>query len=712
MLTNLTLKNIKSFNEDATLKIKPITLIYGPNSAGKSSLWKFFLALRESARYSSPSNFLDLNRSDFANLKTLSFNRSKGSSFTLNFSSNSDKNTSTVFSFNFVNPSSKTTIYELDEVINDPSLWKRFEKYGMSKKDSNELLLGMKKLLEQQMKIKNQSVNKRQPETIAEAEQIAREERNKTEIPSFLQDDNIENINNLKIKELEILQENRSFITFKIIELPKIQGDGKSGILFGRTSKILGLEQEKNIKRILIDHYKENFSSKSGLVNKKFEFDVKIKTSKELYNEFRDGEFKKTRTFDMIGPNGPMDFKTEQSKLIKYFFLPTKVSKDPKIWESYFNFLQFLKEKMTSNQKGKKKSKADIFKSYINEHFSKRAIWLEDNFGVSPNDIPQIDHMYKKILRVMDSDLDEFINIMSEDLETYIMLGYSFLPEQRFYGGFIFRILFDLIPERFLDAYIGNFDEKGQIQPITDEGYEYIKKIEETNSISIVEQLRNLFNFKEDLTKFKKSNFNSPFPIGVTGSGTYGLNKFLQNAIHENSEYKKKIISFLEKIDLPFEISSKSDESGNIKLSFENKRILKVNDEIKEIPLEQSGNALKSILLLLADIARSEGTVIILEEPENKLHPRIQGNLIELLSEVIKEKNNSIIIETHSEHFLLRIQKLIREKKLNHNDVAINYVYLDENGQGSKIDHMELNQEGRFKNKWRHGFFNERLNEL
>ena len=49
----------------------------------------------------------------------------------------------------------------------------------------------------------------------------------------------------------------------------------------------------------------------------------------------------------------------------------------------------------------------------------------------------------------MESDLNEFIEIMSEDLETYIMLGYSFIPEQRFYGGFIFRLLFDLIPESF-----------------------------------------------------------------------------------------------------------------------------------------------------------------------------------------------------------------------------------------------------------------------
>ena len=713
MLRNLSLENIKSFNEDSTLQIAPITMIYGPNSSGKSSLWKFFLALKESARTSSRNNFLDLTRSDFANVKTLSFDRSKNSTFTLNFSSNLKKDESTIFSFNFVNPSSKITSYEIEDIINDPGILEKFEKYGLSNKDRDDLLAGMKKIFDEQIRIKNESLKKKEPETVEEAEQMAKEERDKTKVPSFLRDDKVEGINNLKIKELEIIQENKSFITFKIVEMPKIDTEGR-GILFGRTSKVAGLEQEKNIRDILIQHYKENFSGESGLVNIKFDFEVKVKTSKDLYNEYRDGEFNPIRIFDMIGPNGPKELKKDTTKLIKYLFLPTKISKDPKIWKKYFDFLQFLKEEMIKIQKNIKKdiSKKQIFKIYVDEHFYNARIWLEDNFGVDPKSIPQVDDTYKKTLKVMESDLNEFINIMSEDLETYIIQGNTFLPNQRFYGGFIFRLLFDEIPEKFLDSYIGNFDENGELQPITDEGHEYIKKIEETNPTSIVEQLRNLFKFHEDLSKFKKSNFNSPFPMGVTGSGTHNMSRFLHNGIHENPEYKKKIISFLEKIDLPFEISSKSDESGNIRLSFENKRISKVNNEIKEIPLEQSGNALRSILLLLADISRSEESVIILEEPENKLHPKIQGNLIELLADVIKEKGNSIIIETHSEHFLLRIQKLIRENKLNPDDVAINYVYLDENGDGSKIDHMQIDKKGEFINTWRHGLFNERLNEI
>ncbi len=712
MLTSLSLKNIKSFNKDATLQIAPITFIYGPNSAGKSSLWKFFLALRESARTSSRSNFLDLSRSDFANIKTLSFDRSKKSSFTLNFSSNSENYESTIFSFSFINPSSKITSYEIDDIINDPGILDKLKKYGLSEKDKNDLLNGMKKIFDEQIRIKEESLKKKNPETIEEAERMAREERDKANMPAFLRDDKVEGVNNLKIEELEIIQENKNFITFKIVEMPKIDLHGR-GILFGRSSKVANLEQEKNIRDILTRHYNENFSSGSDLINKKFDFEVKVKTSKDLYNEHRDGEYKQVRVFDMIGPNGPKELKKETLNLIRYLFLPTKISKDPEIWVKYFHFLQYLKGIMINNHRNKKdKSKKQIFESYIDEHFGKRALWLEDNFGVDPKSIPQVESTHKKILRVMESDLKEFIEIMSEDMETYIMYGYNFFPSNRFYGGFIFRILFDEIPESFLDSYIANVDETGNLQPITDEGKKYIQKIEETNATSIVEQLRNLFNFRENLSKFKKSNFNSPFPMGTTGSGSFGMSRFLYNGIHENPEYKKKIISFLEKIDLPFEISSKSDESGNIRLSFENKKISKIENEFKEIPLEQSGNALKSILLLLADISRSEGSVIILEEPENKLHPRIQGNLIELLSDVIKEKGNSIIIETHSEHFLLRVQKLIRENKLNPSDIAINYVYLDENGDGSKIDHMRLDKNGEFINNWRHGFFNERLREI
>ena len=165
----------------------------------------------------------------------------------------------------------------------------------------------------------------------------------------------------------------------------------------------------------------------------------------------------------------------------------------------------------------------------------------------------------------------------------------------------------------------------------------------------------------------------------------------------------------MRKIELPFDIKTQEDEKGNTVVGFTNKNIF---GSQSNIPIEQSGNALQSIMTVFNDITRSEEETIIIEEPENKIHPKIQGNLIEIIAENVSENFNKVIIETHSEHFILRIQKLIREKKLTPNQVAINYVYLDENGNGSKIDHMKLDNNGKFVSKWRHGFFNERLKEI
>ena len=74
MLKNLYIKNIKSFNKEANLKIAPLTLIYGPNSSGKSTLWKFLIALSRSQARPSGKNFINFSRNlDFANTKTISF---------------------------------------------------------------------------------------------------------------------------------------------------------------------------------------------------------------------------------------------------------------------------------------------------------------------------------------------------------------------------------------------------------------------------------------------------------------------------------------------------------------------------------------------------------------------------------------------------------------------------------------------------------------
>ena len=751
MLTNLSLENIKSFNKEATLKIAPITLIYGPNSSGKSSLWKFFLALKNSLEPHQQNNFLNLARSDFATIKTLSFDRSKKSTFTLNFAARQDIENPTVFAFNFENPRPVEEINDLNSLkkMVEEKMEKERTSQDFSKEDMSDLIRGIEGLIKQQ---KNQEtiINERLQKQIKKQEAIIESQtkevnkkldmlRNKNdlseidkdaeqfrEMQSQLIDMNIElekekfekkneknnkreNINNVKINELEVKNQNKTFMKFKVIELPVIKTTAK-GIIAAAVvgAKIVTRDQESNITNIIKKHYSEHFS------NDKLFFDVKVNSEKKRSGIlFSQPSPKQIKIFDMVGPNGPMEIKISKSasKVTRYLFLPTEISKDKSLWCEYFNFLQFLKKKMLKNNKKKDKTDKEIFKSYVNEHFYQEHMYLENTFGVKGDDIPQIEKTFNRTIEAMLGNIDEFIEIMSEDLETFMMSGSSFIPSERFYGARIFKVLFDEIPDKFVDSYVGNFDEDGKQIPLMKEGEEFFRELMNVVPISIVDQIKNLYQFNDELISFKKSIFDSSFPMGTTGAN-YGLTRTLTSSIHEDDEYKRKITELLDKVDLPFEIKSKLDDNGNIILSFENKRISKSDKYSKEIPLDQSGNALKSILFLLSDILRSKDSVIILEEPENKLHPKIQGNLIELLAGLAVEKTNKIIIETHSEHFILRIQKLIREKNFMPNNVAINYVYLDEDGEGSKIDQMMLDENGKFIKKWRHGFFNERLNEL
>ncbi|WP_289351788.1 AAA family ATPase [Acinetobacter baumannii] len=48
MITNYSIENFKVFSEKTDLEFAPITLIYGPNSSGKSSIIQSLLVLKES----------------------------------------------------------------------------------------------------------------------------------------------------------------------------------------------------------------------------------------------------------------------------------------------------------------------------------------------------------------------------------------------------------------------------------------------------------------------------------------------------------------------------------------------------------------------------------------------------------------------------------------------------------------------------------------
>ena len=83
-----------------------------------------------------------------------------------------------------------------------------------------------------------------------------------------------------------------------------------------------------------------------------------------------------------------------------------------------------------------------------------------------------------------------------------------------------------------------------------------------------------------------------------------------------------------------------------------------------------------------------------------------------MLTEVVKKsRNKSIILETHSELFILKIQKLVQKGILRPKDVSINYISRSNKGL-SEVINIPLNSQGGFEKSWPGGFFNERMEIL
>jgi len=102
----------------------------------------------------------------------------------------------------------------------------------------------------------------------------------------------------------------------------------------------------------------------------------------------------------------------------------------------------------------------------------------------------------------------------------------------------------------------------------------------------------------------------------------------------------------------------------------------------------------------------------IIEQPELHLHPAAQASLANLFVEAIKSNsNNCFLIETHSEHLLLRLRRYIVEEYISPNDVAIYYTEKVPNYSGLKVHKLEIDLDGKI-NGWPEGFFSDDYHEV
>lgn len=103
---------------------------------------------------------------------------------------------------------------------------------------------------------------------------------------------------------------------------------------------------------------------------------------------------------------------------------------------------------------------------------------------------------------------------------------------------------------------------------------------------------------------------------------------------------------------------------------------------------------------------------IVIEEPEQNLHPNLQTKLADLLKEVSKKYHCRFIVETHSEYLVRKVQVLVAqekyesEKELNKNN-PFSIMYFQQNDDPYE---MEFRTDGKFSNDFGEGFYDEASN--
>jgi predicted ATPase len=144
--------------------------------------------------------------------------------------------------------------------------------------------------------------------------------------------------------------------------------------------------------------------------------------------------------------------------------------------------------------------------------------------------------------------------------------------------------------------------------------------------------------------------------------------------------------------------------------------LVKTHPNAHEVRLTDVGFGVSQVLpALVQAFYAPAGSTVWMEQPEIHLHPMAQSNLADVFIsavqsyEAIAPRNMQLIIETHSEHLLTRLQRRVAEQVIPAEDVAIYFV--NRNGAAADMEALRLNMFGDIEN-WPENFFGDEMGDI
>ena len=197
--------------------------------------------------------------------------------------------------------------------------------------------------------------------------------------------------------------------------------------------------------------------------------------------------------------------------------------------------------------------------------------------------------------------------------------------------------------------------------------------------------------YRIDVKRYKELDVNGPIIAGIR-EGYYA----------DNEAYEELIRGELEKLPIKARVFLREEGTG------------------LEVLPQDVGIGISQVLPVIVVALHSSNGIVAIEQPELHIHPAFQVALGDLFISQVKEQEVCFLLETHSEHLLLRLLRRIRET--HENDLPIDAPsftpnllsihFIEQAEKGMSVTQLGVDETGEFTNKWPRGFFEERDEEL
>ena len=417
------------------------------------------------------------------------------------------------------------------------------------------------------------------------------------------------------------------------------------------------------------------------------------KISLKNFKAFKEAEIEIKPITILIGPNNSGKSSLIQSIILIQQTLESSTNVINTKGKKFGNFHELINQQSGNNNEIDFRLDFDD-KTYLeftikggkNKNYIKNFTCSDTSFKYSLNDLEISD--YNKGQNVVEKSKKCKLEFNEEILKNKKILKYKFEPIY-LRESFFFKIKSMGEFENFISDYVSKNDIDLNFESLITSLEFYNDVVQLSNDFyqktkQDFENIKYIGPMREEATRsYERGLFND---VGLMGEHAVQILANNPKLIHEVEEYFEHM-GIAEKLEI---------SNPNAEKNFQFLLKTKITDQ--GVNFADIGCGTSQILpIVVQSLMPSKESLIIIEQPEVHLHPKVQADLADFFVN-FASKDKKFLLETHSDYFIERIRYNIMNDAIKPEEVAIYYIEQNEFEKCSTIETININSKGQYSN--------------